>query len=161
MRQFAKGFSCLLLLQLWSAFSSYASSQPCAPTVTTSGDLCSTGQVNLTASPAATYLWSTGATTQSIAVTKEGSYTVTTKQEDGCEGTSEEVTVTDGPDATVVDPISFFTSCSYAGNVATFELTIENASVTKETNTRYEINWGDGNTTTLGPEFETDRKSVV
>ncbi|OKL38412.1 hypothetical protein A3841_06740 [Pontibacter flavimaris] len=76
-------------------------------------------------------------------------------QADGCEGTSEEVVVANGPDATVVDPMTFFTSCSYAGNVATFELTIENASTTKATNTRYEINWGDGNTTSLGSGFET------
>ncbi|WP_266204796.1 gliding motility-associated C-terminal domain-containing protein [Pontibacter kalidii] len=155
MRLPAQGVLCLLLLQLWSAFSNLAYAQACTPTVSTSGSLCSAGKVVLSSSEAAAYLWSNGATTQSITVSDAGTYSVKTLQADGCEATSEEVAVANGPDATVVDPLSFFTSCSYAGNVATFELTIENASTTKETNTRYEINWGDGKTATLGPEFET------
>jgi hypothetical protein len=40
--------------------------------------LCNTETITLTASPATTYLWSTGATTQSIIVSDSGNYTVQT-----------------------------------------------------------------------------------
>ncbi|PTX21357.1 gliding motility-associated-like protein [Pontibacter mucosus] len=155
MRSPALGILCLLLLQLWSALSNSTYAQTCTVQITTSGSLCGDGQVILSATEADSYLWSTGATSKSITITQPGTYSVKTTQADGCEATSEELVITNGPDATVADPISFFTSCSYAGNVATFELTIENASTTKETNTRYVINWGDGNSTTLGAKFET------
>ncbi|WP_299759247.1 gliding motility-associated C-terminal domain-containing protein [uncultured Pontibacter sp.] len=155
MRLPAKGILCLLLLQLWSAFTNYTYAQDCTTSITSAGSLCGSDNVVLSASEADTYLWSNGATTRSITVTQPGTYSVTTAQADGCESNSEEFLVTNGPDATVADPINFFTSCSYAGNVSTFELTIENASTTKDSNTRYEINWGDGTTNTLGQEFET------
>ncbi|WP_147383342.1 Ig-like domain-containing protein [Pontibacter oryzae] len=155
MRQLLPGLVCLLFLQLWSTFSSYVFAQTCPPTVSIAGAICTTGQVTLTASQAETYLWSTGQTTQSIEVKEAGTYSVTTTRADGCKGTSEVVTLNAGPDATVADPITYFTSCSYSGNSSTFELTIENASTTKETNTLYEINWGDGATTSLGNDFET------
>ena len=49
------------------------------PSVTVSGDLefCEGGAVTLTSAAAASYLWSSGATTQSIVVTQSGSYDVT------------------------------------------------------------------------------------
>ncbi|NML64902.1 hypothetical protein HHL22_06750 [Hymenobacter sp. RP-2-7] len=60
------------------------------PTVSITGDagLCagSTGRLTATASSAATYRWSTGATTAGIAVTQPGTYTVTATSAAGCVG---------------------------------------------------------------------------
>jgi hypothetical protein len=49
------------------------------PTVTAAGDLefCEGGAVTLTSTPAASYTWSSGETTQVIVVTQSGNYTVT------------------------------------------------------------------------------------
>ncbi|GAA4438086.1 hypothetical protein GCM10023188_33020 [Pontibacter saemangeumensis] len=129
--------------------------QECIPTVTTSGSLCQNGQVKLTASEAASYLWTTGATTQSITVTGSGDYAVKTVQSDGCEGTSAPVHIAASPNASIADPVNYFTSCSATGGSASFELTIENTSTTKESNKSYLIKWGDGSTVTLGSAFET------
>ena len=67
------------------------------PIVTISGPLtfCEGGSVTLTA-PAgfSGYLWSNGATTQTITVTASGSYTVSVADGNGCTGTSTEVDVT-------------------------------------------------------------------
>ena len=67
------------------------------PIVTISGPLtfCEGGSVTLTA-PAGFngYLWSNGATTQSVTVTQTGTYTVTVSDGNGCTGTSTEVDVT-------------------------------------------------------------------
>jgi hypothetical protein len=63
----------------------------CNPTITISGEntLCSSGQVTLDAGVGfASYLWSTGETTQSIQAGSAGSYTVITTDNDGCEGTA-------------------------------------------------------------------------
>ena len=67
------------------------------PIVTISGPLtfCEGGSVTLTA-PAgfSGYLWSNGATTQTITATESGSYTVSVSDGNGCTGTSTEVDVT-------------------------------------------------------------------
>jgi hypothetical protein len=67
------------------------------PIVTISGPLtfCEGGSVTLTA-PAgfSGYLWSNGATTQTVTVTESGSYTVSVSDGNGCTGTSTEVDVT-------------------------------------------------------------------
>ena len=65
------------------------------PTITADGPLefCDGDSVVLTASAADAYLWSTGATTQSIAVYASGSYTVTVTDANGCSGTSLPTTV--------------------------------------------------------------------
>ena len=51
------------------------------PTIEAAGDtvFCSGGSVTLTASSAASYLWSNGATTQSIVASASGAYSVTTQ----------------------------------------------------------------------------------
>jgi gliding motility-associated-like protein len=56
------------------------------PTITASGPttFCAGGSVTLTSSTGSTYLWSTGATTQSINVTTSGSYTVRVTNATGC-----------------------------------------------------------------------------
>ena len=59
------------------------------PTITsTSSAICQGGSVTLTASPAATYAWSNGATTQSINVSSAGSYGVTATNAYGCTNSS-------------------------------------------------------------------------
>lgn len=64
------------------------------PTITASGptSFCPGGSVTLTSTSASSYLWSTGATTQSITVGTSGNYTVTTNS-GGCGGTSVATTV--------------------------------------------------------------------
>ncbi|MBW6499171.1 MAG: T9SS type A sorting domain-containing protein [Bacteroidales bacterium] len=58
--------------------------------ITADGDLafCEGGAVELTASEGASYLWSTGETTQSIVVATSGTYNVTVFSEAGCEGSA-------------------------------------------------------------------------
>ena len=64
----------------WVAVPITLTQQSAAPTITAGGPttFCSGGSVTLTSNIANNYLWSTGATTQSIVVTTSGSYTVST-----------------------------------------------------------------------------------
>lgn len=66
------------------------------PAITASGStsFCQGGSVTLTASPATNYLWSNGATTQSILVNQSGSYSVTINSGTSCVSTSNPTTVT-------------------------------------------------------------------
>ncbi len=67
--------------------------------ITASGPtlFCPGGAVVLTASAGNSYLWSNGATTQSITVTASGSYTVTVTNASGCSATSAATIVTVNP----------------------------------------------------------------
>lgn len=86
------------------------------PIITVSGPttFCEGGSVTLTApSGFSAYLWSTGATTQSITVTESGSYTVTIADGNGCTGTSTEVDVFVNPKpAPVLTVVGTTTICS-------------------------------------------------
>ena len=66
------------------------------PTIDANGPttFCQGGSVILTSSPGSAYLWSNGATTQSITVTTSGSYTVTVTDVEGCSATSDATVVT-------------------------------------------------------------------
>ena len=66
------------------------------PTISANGSLtfCAGGSVELTSSPAASYLWSNGATTAAITVTTTGNYSVTVTDGNGCTGTSPATAVT-------------------------------------------------------------------
>ncbi|MGB1317362.1 MAG: hypothetical protein ACPG5W_04120, partial [Flavobacteriales bacterium] len=66
------------------------------PTISASGSLefCDGDSVILTSSTATSYLWSTGATTQSITVLVEGEYYVTATLGTGCSGRSDTTDVT-------------------------------------------------------------------
>jgi gliding motility-associated-like protein len=68
---------------------------PITPTITAGGPttFCAGGSVTLTSSPEATYLWSNGATTQSINVTTAGSYSVRVKNASGCQSASSVATI--------------------------------------------------------------------
>jgi large repetitive protein len=60
---------------------------PATPVITASGPttFCAGGSVTLTSSTGTSYLWSNGATTQSINVTGSGIYTVRVKNASGCQ----------------------------------------------------------------------------
>ncbi|MBN4051443.1 hypothetical protein JYU16_01365, partial [bacterium AH-315-M05] len=79
-----------------SAFTAVTVNPNPTPTITASGPttFCQGSSVTLTSSASVSYLWSTGATTQSIVVTTSGSYTVTVTDGNGCSGTSAPTTVT-------------------------------------------------------------------
>jgi hypothetical protein len=55
---------------------------------------CAGGSVVLSATAGASYLWNTGATTQTLTVNTSGTYTVTVTSNNGCVGTSNPQTVT-------------------------------------------------------------------
>jgi hypothetical protein len=59
---------------------------PATPTISSGGPttFCNGGNVMLTSSAEAGYLWSNSATSQSINVTTAGSYTVQVKNASGC-----------------------------------------------------------------------------
>jgi murein DD-endopeptidase MepM/ murein hydrolase activator NlpD len=65
-----------------------------APTSTT---ICYGDSVTLIANAASSYLWSTGATTRAITVSKAGNYSVTVKFPAGCSATSPITVVTTSP----------------------------------------------------------------
>jgi len=68
---------------------------PATPTITAGGPttFCAGGNVTLTSSPEATYLWSNGATTQSINITTAGSYSVRVKNASGCQSAASVATI--------------------------------------------------------------------
>ncbi|RYD83606.1 MAG: T9SS type A sorting domain-containing protein [Sphingobacteriales bacterium] len=78
---------------------------PATPLVTASGptSFCKGGKITLSAPNATFYMWSTGATTQTIDVTESGNYTVTVKNANGCQSTSAATTVEvgDAPKPTI------------------------------------------------------------
>ncbi|WP_343636461.1 PKD domain-containing protein [Fluviicola sp.] len=67
---------------------------PATPTITTGGSttFCSGGSVTLTSSAGNSYLWSTGATTQSITATTAGTYTVQVSSAAGCQSAASAAT---------------------------------------------------------------------
>jgi gliding motility-associated-like protein len=72
-----------------------ANALPATPTITAGGPttFCAGGSVTLTSSPETTYLWSNGATTQSINVSTAGSYTVKVKNANGCQSAASVATI--------------------------------------------------------------------
>ena len=68
---------------------------PLTPTITASGPttFCAGGSVTLTSSLGTSYLWSNGATTQSINVTTAGAYNVKVANASGCQSASSVATI--------------------------------------------------------------------
>jgi gliding motility-associated-like protein len=68
---------------------------PVTPTITASGPttFCAGGSVTLTSSPEATYLWSNGATMQSVNISTAGSYTLRVKNANGCQSVVSAATI--------------------------------------------------------------------
>jgi hypothetical protein len=85
-------------------------------TITASGDLtfCTGGSVTLTASPGASYLWSTGETSPSIEVFASDNYSVIVTYANGCSSTSADtsVTVNANPDTPSITPSGPTTFCA-------------------------------------------------
>lgn len=107
------------------------------PTVTADGPttFCAGDSVVLTATTGNTYLWSTGATTQSITVFTSGVYSVHVETDEGCEGDSDPVQVTVNPNPTpTVNPIGPTTFC-------------QGGSVTLTTGSYASYLWSTGETT--------------
>ncbi len=106
-------------------------------TITPGGptSFCAGGSVTLTASPGGSYLWSTGATTQSITASTSGSYTVTVTIS-GCSATSAAtvVTVSTTPTTPIITP----------GGPTTFCL---GGSVTLTSSSAGSYLWSNGSTT--------------
>lgn len=95
------------------------------PTITASGAiaLCTGGSVTLTASAADSYLWSTGATTQSITVSDADAYFVTTTNSNSCASVnSDTVEVVVNPIPTVATSVSGSTTIC-AGQTVTIRAT--------------------------------------
>jgi PKD repeat protein len=67
---------------------------PAAPTITTGGSttFCSGGSVTLTSSAGTSYLWSNGATTQTITATTAGTYTVQVTNASNCQSAASAAT---------------------------------------------------------------------
>ena len=84
-------------------------------TITASGPLalCAGGNVTLSADNAASYLWSNGATTQSIVVSAAGTYSVTATSNGGCVASSNAVTVVNKsmPTAMKIKAVGLTTVC--------------------------------------------------
>jgi len=85
-----------------SAFSVTVNVAP-APTITGVSNICSGSSVAISANTSYnSYLWSTGATTQSINVSSAGTYTLTVTNAGGCSGTtSKTMTISTPPTATI------------------------------------------------------------
>ena len=81
-----------------------------SPKITPSGPttFCKGGLVALTAAPATSYLWNTGATSQSITVTTAGAYSVTVTNADGCSKSNTTIIpVNPLPDIPVVNNMAY------------------------------------------------------
>ena len=109
---------------------------PAAPTISASGPIsfCSGASVILTSSAAPTYLWSNGATTQSINVNTGGSYTVSITDL-GCTVASAplNVTVNPIPSAPLIDSFSQ-PNCNQLGTVYFSGLPAGNWTITESLN---------------------------
>ncbi|MBK0402939.1 gliding motility-associated C-terminal domain-containing protein [Adhaeribacter sp. BT258] len=139
--------------------------QTCQALITASGNtnLCQGDSVQLTATTGQAYLWSNGKTTKSIYAKTNGNYAVTVTDALGCKATAAPITVSvlGAPDAALQDTVNNFMNCTYSLSTANFNLTVENSSKTKATNTQYAIDWGDGSANVYGSNFTTATHTYV
>ncbi|UQD55726.1 T9SS sorting signal type C domain-containing protein [Flavobacterium sp. K5-23] len=100
-------------------------SKPPTPTITAVGSttFCSGGSVTLTSTVGTSYLWSTGATTQSINPTSAGSYTVQVTNSSGCQSALSSATVVtvNALPNNVVNGFSATTICTGGSPQLTFD----------------------------------------
>ena len=116
---------------------------------------CQGGSVILTSSVASSYLWNTGATTQSITISASGSYSVTVTDANGCSATSAATSVTVNPLPTpAITPGGPTTFCqggsviltSSAGSSYLWNTGATTQSITVSTSGAYSVTVTDGNT---------------
>ncbi|MBI2274299.1 MAG: HYR domain-containing protein, partial [Bacteroidetes bacterium] len=132
-------------------------------TITAGGPttFCPGGSVTLTASAGTSYLWSNGATTQSITVSSSGSYTVTVTNASDCSATSAATVVTVQDIVAPVTPVlpTITAECSVTvpvpsttDNCAGIVTGTTSDPTTYTTQGTYTIHWtfndGNGNSTT-------------
>ncbi len=107
-----------------SATTVNVSATPVPTVVATATQACSGETITLTASTSDTYLWSNSATTQTVDVTANGTYYVTTTNANLCDGVGQSadvtLTFTQTPTASATNTTS--------GNVVTFTNTSTNAT---------------------------------
>lgn len=111
---------------------------PAAPTITAGGatTFCTGGSVTLTSSAGSSYLWSNGATTQSISATSAGTYTVQVTNAAGCQSTASAATTV------TVNPVPAAPTIT-AGGATTF---CAGGSVTLTSTTGSSYLWSNGAT---------------
>lgn len=123
-----------------NAITTNVSNSP-TPTIAANGAVafCSGDSVTITSSSGDTYLWSNGATTQSIVVKQSGTYSVSVTNTDPCDGVGNSnsitVTVTNTPAA----------SFTQAASGSSYTIAFTDASTNA---TSYNWNFGDNQTST-------------
>jgi hypothetical protein len=131
------------------------------PSISPSGStqICSGNSVTLSAGSGSSYLWSTGATTQSINVSSAGNYSVTVTQPGGCTNTSASTSVSVNPLPVIsINPTNDSSFCSgneivltasggssYAWGANAGNATSSSVSVYPATNTNYTVTGTDAN----------------
>lgn len=105
------------------------------PVITASGSttICQGNDVTLSSSTGNSYSWSTGATTQDIAVSSSGNYSVTVTNTSGCSASSAVTNVTVVPSPTVT--------------ITTNGVFCQGNSITLSSNTQTSYSWSTGATT--------------
>jgi large repetitive protein len=131
---------------------------PVTPTIAAGGPttFCSGASVTLTSSPETTYLWSNGATSQSINVSLSGSYLVRVSNSSGCQSASSVATIVTVnalppiPTITASGPITFcaagsVTLTSSAGNTYLWSTGATTASINVTSSGSYTVRVTDAN----------------
>lgn len=108
---------------------------------------CQGANVILTASAGSSWLWSNGATTQSITVTNSGNYGVTVTNSSGCAAASSATTVAVSPNPTVTITAAPFTSL-YPGLVTSITANVNPAGT-------YNYTWFKNNVVIAGATSNT------
>ena len=129
---------------------------PATPTITASGPttFCTGDSVTLTSSPGDAWLWSNGATTQSIVVSNAGAYSVQVTNADGCSATSAPTTVSvtsasvtiTGPASSCVSaPVMLDAGPGFAQYAWSTGATTQQITVSPATTTAYSVTVTDTN----------------
>jgi hypothetical protein len=131
-----------------------------APTIQAIGStaLCPGDTVRLTTGEFPKYLWSNGARTREIIVTRPGTYLVTVTDATGCQGASQEIVVTenpipqpliDGPNSVCTNARGTYCATGDAGSE--FDWVVTGGTIVSGQGTRcVEVQWGAGATGRVG-----------